>query len=440
MAVLNSLLPGWRKILGAEDSAGPQPTPTAAGAIPVQSPRSRDPVRDLQGELEGAGDEKLLQVVALVDRLPQRGLLDTVVDSVRLRLAWLRPPRPLSYPRVLFSPADSLIIAAPDWQSGGIGIPRSILAPLGEYVRSAIAPELLALKEMQSHGITHADTEQQIAVSVWRKASGFFRNAPAPPGWTTETGIPMADYAPLAADLATILRAAPTIAALARSGAPALSPEIKDIATIIKMSEWKPTTAAALMVCVMSSLPAATGPLMSVCASTVGELAAKRRRMFESAMDFIVDQVDWARESLDIGQAVEDANRMAAIMSGFDKQLAFTDVVRKRRAAFVANKTALRVRKLFGTELDNTILREAQQVAADPSDANWRRLAISVDELQRLGQAGALLGVGDHCRRPVKIVMQRVQSLAMSDLDRDRLLDLIDSLTIPTAPPLSASA
>ena len=43
-----------------------------------------------------ASDEKLIQIVRIVDTLPERTQLDEAIGKVRHRLFWLKPPRPLS--------------------------------------------------------------------------------------------------------------------------------------------------------------------------------------------------------------------------------------------------------------------------------------------------------------------------------------------------------
>ena len=56
-----------------------------------------------------ASDEKLVQIVRMVDTLPERTQLDDAIAKVRHRLFWLKPPRPLSMARILFSPVEDLL-------------------------------------------------------------------------------------------------------------------------------------------------------------------------------------------------------------------------------------------------------------------------------------------------------------------------------------------
>ena len=52
-------------------------------------------LQQLSMAIAQASDEKLIQIVRIVDTLPERTQLDEAISKVRHRLFWLRPPRPL---------------------------------------------------------------------------------------------------------------------------------------------------------------------------------------------------------------------------------------------------------------------------------------------------------------------------------------------------------
>ena len=58
------------------------------------------------GRLAEASDSRLLEAVAFLDRLSERGAADRLLDPVRPRLATLRPPRPATLERVLVLPFE----------------------------------------------------------------------------------------------------------------------------------------------------------------------------------------------------------------------------------------------------------------------------------------------------------------------------------------------
>ena len=84
-------------------------------------------LRRLGGELVSAQDDKITRVVAMLDKLPHRGAADALLVPLRPRLARLRPVRPLTFERLLFTPLDSLILQPADWKRDAPGIPRSAL-------------------------------------------------------------------------------------------------------------------------------------------------------------------------------------------------------------------------------------------------------------------------------------------------------------------------
>ena len=97
-------------------------------------------VRELQRRLVRAHEAQIKRVVAMVDALPERGAADELIAPLRPRLAQLRPARPLRFCRLLFLPADPLIVPAPQWRPTSLTIPRTALDPLAVSVRDAMSP------------------------------------------------------------------------------------------------------------------------------------------------------------------------------------------------------------------------------------------------------------------------------------------------------------
>lgn len=80
--------------------------------------------------LETVGDDRLLAVIQIIDRLQDRGQLDVILDRVRPRLASLRPPRPLTLRRLLTYPLEPALVTDHEWLAGSYRIPRSHLPSL----------------------------------------------------------------------------------------------------------------------------------------------------------------------------------------------------------------------------------------------------------------------------------------------------------------------
>ena len=81
----------------------------------------------------------------MLDRLPERGEVDRVLDSVRPRLRALGLPRPLGLPRLLFLPFDGAILAPARWTRGAAAVPRSALLALAGAVQAALGAEGTAI-------------------------------------------------------------------------------------------------------------------------------------------------------------------------------------------------------------------------------------------------------------------------------------------------------
>ena len=68
--------------------------------------------RAIRHEVADAGDEKILRIVALLDRSSAPAGAQAILDPLRPRLAALRPSRPLRFERLLFMPFGSLVVPA----------------------------------------------------------------------------------------------------------------------------------------------------------------------------------------------------------------------------------------------------------------------------------------------------------------------------------------
>ena len=101
--------------------------------------RSTNPaIREVARGLAGARDAQILQVVAMVDGMPNRGAADQLIAPLRGRLARLRPPRPLRFARLLFLPLDPLIVPAARWRAEHPSIPRTVIPVLAAAIEAAL--------------------------------------------------------------------------------------------------------------------------------------------------------------------------------------------------------------------------------------------------------------------------------------------------------------
>lgn len=100
-----------------------------------------DPLSRISGRTSKASDTVLRQVVAVLDAVPSRAMLDPIIEAARPRLKLLRPPRPITFTRILFLPFDGALVPMEKWAPGSGKFPRIILTPLAEALRRAMGPE-----------------------------------------------------------------------------------------------------------------------------------------------------------------------------------------------------------------------------------------------------------------------------------------------------------
>ncbi len=87
-----------------------------------------------------ASDTVLRQVVAVLEAIPSREELDPIIASARPRLKLLRPPRPLTFARILFLPFDGAVVPDKAWETGSARFPRPALMPIAIALRDAMGP------------------------------------------------------------------------------------------------------------------------------------------------------------------------------------------------------------------------------------------------------------------------------------------------------------
>jgi hypothetical protein len=146
-----------------------------------------------------------MRIVATVDAMAERGSVDQLIAPLRPRLTTLRPPRPLRFARLLFYRLNPLIVSAARWNSGQNTIPRTVLMPLADCVRSAMGAQTDAIKAAINRHTT-ADVDMIVAQgrTLWPAAAAILATAAAPASWS-ETGFGDAAFAPLARRVGALL-------------------------------------------------------------------------------------------------------------------------------------------------------------------------------------------------------------------------------------------
>ena len=91
-------------------------------------PAARD--ARLVDALAAAPEDKVVQILSLVDTLSDREAVDAMIAPLRPRLAAMAPVRALTTRRLMFLPLDAVIVPTESWEAATGLIPRGMLAPV----------------------------------------------------------------------------------------------------------------------------------------------------------------------------------------------------------------------------------------------------------------------------------------------------------------------
>ncbi len=127
----------------------------------------------LAGLFADINDKKLMQAVALIDRLPQRGAVDELLVPLRPRLRQLKPPRPLTFKRLLTFPLEELLVPALAWRPGSPRLSRDLLGAIHKGIIGNLDPALRTAIEQRLGGHTMRDKALLLAAGkeLWPAAA-----------------------------------------------------------------------------------------------------------------------------------------------------------------------------------------------------------------------------------------------------------------------------
>lgn len=341
-------------------------------------------IRHLRQAALIADDAALGRLVRMLDRLPERGEADGVLDPVRPRLRTLGLDRPLGLPRLLFLPLDGVIIPASRWSRGAVAVPRSALLALAGAVQAL--PQGAAIAEACiGHSTADAEIVARLGGRLWPMAAQALPAA-APPAWE-RTGLAATDYAVIAGLCRPVWQAGTAIwAAMAAA-------------------EEGPPQALA-QAALRAVAPAGAGPLSATLATllqraaapgTVARIAAgldpSARPVALQALEAMLDQPPPAFATL--GPAAAAALALAAARRFEDLEgCALLAGERQRKVAAARRAADEACRAAFGTAMQRELLAPAARLAAAPMVADEEVAAMEegARQLRALESAGRRLG------------------------------------------------
>jgi hypothetical protein len=364
---------------------------------------------------------------------------------LRPRLGALRPPRPLTLPRLLFRPLDPLIVDEGAWKEGEGTLPRPVLVPLTRLFAATLAPEQHASLQaaLAAHHFNETSVVEAIGERLWPLAGRFFRGLgevppeALPPGMSPSQGLACAR---LAGFFLEERPAFERVAKLLREGGgeEALHPLLRSAlyhgpATFLGAMRWLRTR------CPLggtSAVFAVLGDLLPHSEATREQravIAAYVRRLQEEILAFIADP---AKEEA-CGERITGLARRirdtAAVLRGLE-------VCRKKNNAFASlnerglDPPALLKRlddachALVETLLRRRILEREEEAETTPRAAEREADLLAILELEEAGRLLAASGADyDHLLKETRAAVEEGRGALgrLGSAARTRLLELL---------------
>ena len=402
------------------------------------TPESAGPsLREVRREVAQAADAQILQVVRMIDALPDRGATDAVLDRVRPRLRAMQPARPLRFARLLFMPLDPLIVAPKDWRPGKAFLPRSALMVLARAVRMLIeASGQRACLDHVDRLIEGADTSQTAVIrqaggALWPNAAIALRTIGADPAaavleactaeWSSE-GLLRSELQPTAASLAPILTQALALHDHDHSGAP-LSDQA--LLGMLRHAQAAGARACGMMLSLLTIRVPHAAPSLLAAAQNLPGL----RPLSEAAAETVLDWVEGATSAQPqtiCESAIVELIRQTALLDALTA-LPCSGTRKKRVAEMRAHLVNGCVSR-FETSFQERLAAPLKQIPQDPAarDAALDTLEGTARTLRRFEVEARRLGGTPKFDGLVRQAGEAIrQANDVSDMDRARLLELM---------------
>jgi hypothetical protein len=362
-------------------------------ARPDASPDGRQTMRALHNDLLTANDEKIRQIVGLLDNSSDGQGLHIVLDPLRPRLAALRPVRPLRFARLLFIPLSDLLVPARNWKPGQATIPRSILKAISSTVRAEFGDEIDC--QIDGHDTSELDVVASAGASLWGRAGRLLALAPPPVGWA-DTGLPETAYAPLARAIATVLRRAVPLQALLREAElGVLQPTEKTIGDIVSNMADEPVEGRVLVLKLILQHCPHAGELLRRLTNSTDTPA--ERALLQKAMEAGVENILTEIEDVPVltgslSDVASQIQRLTILLKDLNSE---TDSPRQRaRLRIIREKMNVLCRDRFIEGMQESLFMPLSGAPAPVDAAAQRVLENCARDLRSIETIGRKLGSG----------------------------------------------
>lgn len=389
-------------------------------------------LRTLRRDLAEINDAQLLRVVALVDRMAERGDADALIAPLRARFSRVRPPRPLRFTRLLFLPLDPVMIPAPQYRAGMPAVPHTVAAPLAAAVHAALGQDAADIEAMiAGHVRTDTDVVRAAGAILWPAAAQILRDAPIPGDWAS-AGLPVALHRGLTRSIAAVLTQAVVLFQITcdvAAGLPVEDGVVDDI--LARAAPAGPEGWSLVLAVLLTRLPA-TGTVMHKAAQWAarqGEpaLIATIEPVLDTELTLLEARGAATKDLPYTELEVESLERMVDLLDGLAGGSA--PASRRTRAEAIRRQLDASCRAQFADALTKELLAPLQAMTTAPAtdappelEGAARNLRALETVARRLGGAGtydALL------RQTADAVQSLTADAGLSPVDTVRLVEIL---------------
>lgn len=375
---------------------------------------SRAVLSELRLSLAGAADAQVARVVAMVDRMAERGAADELIAPLRPRLAQLRPARRLSVGRLLFLPLDPLIAPAATWHSQMPALPRPILAPLGRAVQARLGALWAEIAQELAAG-----ADERAGRRLWADAAEILARLPRPDDWR-ETGLADTEYAPVRAAVVLVLRHADTLIAPDDAADEMLRSILAEAASL-------GGTALAMLIALLLARLGQPGRVLLLAAGLDGRACAGEA---ERAVCHVIGRLgadlsaSTPASCQELGHVAGEMERLAALLDGLEALPG-----QRRRAVQMRRDADATARASVGRAIESSLIEPLGSLRHPASDEEMDEIERRARALRRLDDASRAVGAEgaalDALLRDGASRIALQPDAAITRVDRLRLVEIL---------------
>jgi len=384
--------------------------------------------------MTGVTDSQLVQVVAMIDQMTERGAADALIEPLRGRLGQINPPRKLRFSRLLFLPLDPVIVPAVRFRAGTPTVPRTALAPFTAVVHAALGSRAAEI-EAAIAGRTAADVEtvQLLGGALWPEAAATLARAAQPPGWAA-AGLPVGLYKPLARGIAAVLEQAVALQTVIADGTAGLPINVEVVgAALARAAPNGPEAWSFVLAVLLGRLPDADMVLRQANAWTTqhgdpalraafDQVSETQLSLFESHDDAEVEMV-----GPDLAAAGAEVHRIVGLLDGLGDEAA--PAARRARVAAIRHRLDSSCRARFANSLADDFLAPLHGSLHPAEPDALQRLETTARQLRALETEARCLGGApsyDALLRQTAIVVRHLSAdTGLALAEKVRLIEIL---------------